>query len=212
MQYANPMAEHSGPIPRTPRAEVRRRLLDEAARVFAERGYDDARIDDIAHAAGFTKGAVYSNFGGKQGLFAAILDAGAEAELKDVMAGIADGAERGPVLDRVARTVARRIVDDTGRAQLGLEFAARAGRDERTREVLAPLRRAQRDAASRSIGEVAERTGARPSVDPDLAALILHCLTNGLTNERVADPEAISPELVERALTTVLTLLLPPDA
>ncbi|WP_083733359.1 TetR/AcrR family transcriptional regulator [Actinomadura sp. CNU-125] len=47
-----------------------------------------ARIEDIAHAAGFTKGAVYSNFGGKQELFGAVLGQGAQDELAAVTAEI----------------------------------------------------------------------------------------------------------------------------
>ncbi|MFD0539998.1 hypothetical protein ACFQY7_45700 [Actinomadura luteofluorescens] len=45
------MTDNRGPARRVPREEVRRRLLAEAVRVFTERGYDDARIEDIAHAA-----------------------------------------------------------------------------------------------------------------------------------------------------------------
>ncbi|MFF7556095.1 TetR family transcriptional regulator [Streptomyces olivaceus] len=56
-----------------PRDEVRRRLLAAAAQSFAERGYEDSKLEDIAHTAGFTKGAVYSNFAGKAELFGAVL-------------------------------------------------------------------------------------------------------------------------------------------
>ncbi|WP_228640184.1 TetR/AcrR family transcriptional regulator [Microtetraspora sp. AC03309] len=200
-----------GPARRVPREEVRRRLLAEAARVFAERGYVDARLEDIAHAAGFTKGAVYSNFGSKQELFAAVLSDGAEMELAAVMTEIRDTSALPTLIARVSSLVTRRIVGDTRRGYFGLEFAARAARDDRIRSVLTPMRRTQREGAARSIAEAAERTGARPSVDPDLAALILHCLTNGLTNEHLADPEKVNTETIERALSTVLFCLLPPD-
>lgn len=46
---------------------VRRALLDAAARVFARQGAEGAGLDDVAADAGFTKGAVYSNFGSKEG-------------------------------------------------------------------------------------------------------------------------------------------------
>ncbi|MEU6039630.1 helix-turn-helix domain-containing protein [Actinomadura sp. NPDC047616] len=204
------MTDSPGPARRVPREEVRRRLLAEAVRVFTERGYADARIEDIAHAAGFTKGAVYSNFGGKRELFGAILGKGAEDELATVTAEL-DG-DPATVIDRVARTITARIVGDTGRGQLGLEFAARAARDEKTRAVLTPMRRAQRDAAARAIAEATERTGTAPAVPAELAGLILHCLTNGLVNEHLADPEAVTADVIERAFATVLTALLPPPA
>ena len=52
---------------------TRQQLLDAAAVVFSARGYHVASIDDIADAAGFTKGAVYSNFASKEDLFLALI-------------------------------------------------------------------------------------------------------------------------------------------
>ncbi|MFF4235620.1 TetR/AcrR family transcriptional regulator [Actinomadura geliboluensis] len=206
------MTDNPGPARRVPREEVRRRLLAEALRVFTERGYADARLEDIAHAAGFTKGAVYSNFGGKQELFGAVLGTGAEDEFAAVAAEIGGTDDLGALIARIAELIAARIVGDTGRGQLGLEFAARAARDAPTRAVLAPMRRAQRDTAARSFAEVTERTGTRPAVPPELAGLILHCLTNGLVNEHLADPESVTADVIERAFTAVLTALLPSPA
>ncbi|MFE9106356.1 TetR/AcrR family transcriptional regulator [Actinomadura geliboluensis] len=206
------MTDNPGPARRVPREEVRRRLLAEALRVFTERGYADARLEDIAHAAGFTKGAVYSNFGGKQELFGAVLGTGAEDEFAAVAAEIGGTDDLGALIARIAELIAARIAGDTGRGQLGLEFAARAARDAPTRAVLAPMRRAQRDTAARSFAEVTERTGTRPAVPPELAGLILHCLTNGLVNEHLADPESVTADVIERAFTAVLTALLPPPA
>src|SRR5450759_2484874 len=60
-------------IRRPTREEVRRRLLDAALAVFAEHGFDTANLDQIAEAAGLTKGAIYSNFIGKDELFYAML-------------------------------------------------------------------------------------------------------------------------------------------
>ncbi|OLT33233.1 hypothetical protein BJF79_08120 [Actinomadura sp. CNU-125] len=78
--------------------------------------------------------------------------------------------------------------------------------------MLAPLRRAQRDTAARSVAEVTERTGTGAAVPPELAGLILHCLTNGLVNEHLADPENVTADVIRQAFTAVLTALLPPAA
>jgi len=54
----------------TPKAErTRAKLLQAAGRVIAEKGYEGASVGDIATAAGYTKGAVYANFGSKEQLF-----------------------------------------------------------------------------------------------------------------------------------------------
>lgn len=199
----------SGPTPRVPRAEVRRRLLAAAARVFAERGYADSRVEDIAYEAGFTKGAVYSNFGSKQGLFGALLGEGADAEHATVTARMRDTDDPAAAVRAAARLVAQRIAEDTERGRLGLEFAARAARDPRARDVAKPMRRAQRAAAARSVDEVVELTGLQPAVSPELAGLILHCLTNGLFMEHLTDPEKVGAETVEQALSAVLGALIP---
>src|ERR1700722_12611485 len=62
------------PRTRPTRGEVRDRILDAASKVFAAEGFAGATIDAIGQAAGFTKGAVYSNFESKDELFLALLD------------------------------------------------------------------------------------------------------------------------------------------
>lgn len=197
-----------GPVPRLPRDEVRRRLLTAAGRVFAERGYADSRLEDIARAAGFTKGAVYSNFGSKQELFGAVLSERSEAELSGVMAGFDEAADVSTLVEQAAHLVAQRIVHDAERSRLGLEIAARATRDEETRAVVTPMRRAQRAAAGGAVREVTERAGITPPVDPELAGVILHCLTNGLATEHLVDPEGVDATTAERALGAVLAWLI----
>jgi AcrR family transcriptional regulator len=65
--------DRTSPVPRTPRSEVRERLLAAGARVFAEQGVHEARLDAVAAAAGFSKGAVYSNFSSKEDLVAQVM-------------------------------------------------------------------------------------------------------------------------------------------
>jgi AcrR family transcriptional regulator len=49
-------------------------LLDAAEEVFAEKGFTPATLDDIAHTAGYTKGAIYKHFAAKEDLFLAVSD------------------------------------------------------------------------------------------------------------------------------------------
>src|SRR5215212_2721253 len=60
------------------RAATRRRLLDAAIAVVADRGFHAASVDAIAAEAGYSVGAIYSNFGGKDDLFLAVFDEHAE--------------------------------------------------------------------------------------------------------------------------------------
>src|SRR5437667_6210594 len=60
--------------PERRRELTRSALVDSAAELFAKRGFHAASLDDIAEAAGFTRGAIYSNFESKEELFFAVLE------------------------------------------------------------------------------------------------------------------------------------------
>src|ERR1700712_5679119 len=59
-------------------------LLEAAGRVFARRGLSQASVDEVAADAGFTKGAVYANFGSKEELFLEMLDVRFARRLADM--------------------------------------------------------------------------------------------------------------------------------
>src|SRR2546426_1180547 len=77
--------------------QTRTELLDAAARVFARRGYHKATVEEIAAEAGYTTGAVYSNFDGKEALFMAIADRQVEDRIAQIEAvgDAAGGTEAG---------------------------------------------------------------------------------------------------------------------
>ncbi|MGH3624294.1 MAG: TetR family transcriptional regulator [Sciscionella sp.] len=55
-------------------AERRQQLLDVARALFAEKGFDAASVEEIAHRAGVSKPIVYEHFGGKEGIYAVVVD------------------------------------------------------------------------------------------------------------------------------------------
>ncbi len=67
------MPSTATPRPRDAEA-TRAALLARAQREFADRGFDGARIDEIAAAAGINKRMIYAYFGDKEGLYRAVLD------------------------------------------------------------------------------------------------------------------------------------------
>jgi AcrR family transcriptional regulator len=85
------MATHPKPRLSRPerKAQTRSRILQSAARVFAREGFHAASVDTVAEAAGFSKGAVYSNFATKDDLFLALVDEemGRWSEALDGLAG-----------------------------------------------------------------------------------------------------------------------------
>src|SRR5690625_751592 len=75
-------------------AETRDKLLDAALQVFTEFGFHGASLEAIAGQAGYTKGAVYANFAGKEELFLAVIDRRIDRNLQ-AQADFAAAAARG---------------------------------------------------------------------------------------------------------------------
>ena len=90
------------------RSATRDRLIEAAMTVFAERGVGGATVEVICEAAGFTRGAFYSNFDSKDTLCLAVLSAQAQQNLaatEGAIAGLSDEMTTASVDDLVGRAV-----------------------------------------------------------------------------------------------------------
>ncbi|MFF0814578.1 TetR/AcrR family transcriptional regulator [Rhodococcus sp. NPDC003318] len=185
-------------LTRPSRTEVRRRLLDAAAEEFAERGFGAARLTEIARRAGFTKGAVYSNFDSKQDLFAELF-ADRSLELAGrVLAEIA-GLDVGAAAGRGGETISAWLVGDPGWALLVLEFGVQAAREPAVAEAYLRERRSLRRQIEELIAERAAEWGIR--VDARTTAITLMALISGLMLEHAVDPEQVDRRAVQAAVS-----------
>ena len=76
-------------------ASARRAQLVEVGRsVFAQRGYEAASVEEIADRAGITKPIVYEHFGGKEGLYAVVVDREIEYIVECIVEAISAGTPR----------------------------------------------------------------------------------------------------------------------
>jgi len=89
--------------PRLPRLERRRQLLEVSRRVFAERGFEAATLEEIAERAGISRPIVYGHFGDKQRLFEAVVNAEIARVETAVGDAIAAPGEPRAVLERGLR-------------------------------------------------------------------------------------------------------------
>jgi AcrR family transcriptional regulator len=78
----------------------REQLLDIGRRLFAEKGFDATSVEEIASTAGVSKPVVYEHFGGKEGLYAVVVDREVQ-RLLDAIAGSLSGHHPREVLERV---------------------------------------------------------------------------------------------------------------
>ncbi|MCW2866473.1 MAG: putative Transcriptional regulator, TetR family [Marmoricola sp.] len=210
MSTTTPAAPGAGQRRRPSREEVRRALLDAAARVFARQGIDAASVDDVAADAGFTKGAVYSNFGSKDALVAALVEDRVSAYLELGLEAVADPAlsltERAHALgDRLTRA------GDEQRDWhlLFLELWQRAVRSGSLDGVFLARRRELHAAVTLAIeGHLAHADGAAspssPAFAPAELATLLMGLANGFALERLVDPASVPDDLFGRVLAAVM--------
>lgn len=75
-------------------AERRAQLIDVGRSVFAERGFDATSVEEIADRAGVSKPVLYDHFGGKQGLYAVIIDREVELIVAQITEAIVCGTPR----------------------------------------------------------------------------------------------------------------------
>ncbi len=186
------------------RQQTREYLLQAAAEVFAERGFHAATLDEVAAAAGFTKGAVYSNFKNKEDLFLALLEDAYAREmtaLKDAMVGsdIPPEARLGDFVALIRGELQR--VPNMG--ALNLEFQLYALRNPAARARMNELEQEDIDAIAEIITAERQQRGIQDDEPAERTARIIVALFRGIAMMRTADPEAVGDELLEAAIAFV---------
>jgi AcrR family transcriptional regulator len=150
-------------------------LLDAAEDVFAEKGFAPATLDDIAHTAGYTKGAIYKHFATKEDLFLAVSDRYWRRyydKFADVMATAKQIGSR--ELDEIADRW-RQLSRDRGaeHAALGHEFNLYLLRNPEARERVAARRSEVVEALGKFIVEGVDRLGGTLLIPPSAFVQIL---------------------------------------
>lgn len=184
-------------------ARTRDQLLAAAREVFAHHGYDGASVDAIAAHAGFSKGAVYSNFAGKESIFLALLEIHTRDELAWFAEQLAASARIDDALERLRTAWAAREADvDWG--LLCLEFRLRAGRDPRFAAQVEELHAGQRRAFGGLISQLFARAGVRPPADPEELAMACMGVVQGLSLERATATTPLRPDLAGDSVVLIL--------
>jgi AcrR family transcriptional regulator len=183
------------------RGTARERLLDVAAEVFAERGYRSTTVDDIAAAAGLTKGAVYWNFDSKEALFAALIEERVDRRARELI-GV---TEHSPRETETAPVVSRGVTTFADEQQtlilLVQEYWALAVRDRKLRSAYRKRQRELRRRLATALEARHRTTGVPLTLPADKLATGIVALISGLAQERVTDPDAVPDELLGELLS-----------
>jgi len=187
--------------PERRRQLTREALVAAAAEVFTAKGFHAASLDEIADAAGFTRGAIYSNFGSKEELLFAVYD-----RLDDItLAGMADAIdERGggdPLGDATAAAAvwAKLLGRSRDMIALSLELHLYALRNPEAQERLARLERQATEKLAAFIEDAFERQGMKLEMPALDLADLGRAGVNGLELAAAVDEEnaARYRELIE---------------
>ena len=172
---------------RPTRQQTRTQLIAAAAAVFDEDGFGGASLDRIAERAGLTRGAIYSNFGGKDELFEAVVTDRVAARIEASISAILS-ASAGPdqALRAVGDALTQVTADDPAWHTAFVEYWVRSQRNPE----LAPTFRAGREAVRDTIAETlrvfAESGTQTLALSPDRLAIVILALSNGLAIEASA--------------------------
>jgi AcrR family transcriptional regulator len=196
-------------------AHTRAALLTTAASVFAERGYQGASIEEIAERAGYSHGAVYSNFAGKEDLFLAVFEEYMAERAQELATTQVELDEDAPLETR-ARALAdqwmERFAADRESFLLHLEFLGQAGREPGMAERFGTRSAALRETVAVYIAHFQKEEGAEAPLPPADLAMILRALGIGLAVEALVSPEAVREGLYGDFVELLVTMLREQDS
>jgi AcrR family transcriptional regulator len=183
------------------RARTRTELIDAAERLFTAQGFHATSLDSVAAEAGYTKGAVYSNFASKEDLFFAIYERRLEQRVAEFEAILVSAPTALDGIEQAALTAAPRSDRSDGWLAVFFEFWAHVLRHDELRGRFAGLHRRITAPLEAALVRHAEETGVQLPEDPQKMAIARYAMQLGLQLERLTQPELVDAELGARMLT-----------
>jgi AcrR family transcriptional regulator len=192
------------------KSQTRERLLDAAAEVFAQRGFEAASLDEVAAAAGYTKGAVYSNFAGKTDLLVALLERRIEVQSAEYSQRF-EGQDFETVARGMQAASAEQPESEKQFLVLAIEFWLHAMRDDKTRVLMAEQYEHARTVVSTFMVSAGYGSARHdPGMAPRDMAIVIEALGVGLALQAALDPDHVNLGL-EAVVVAKLLGLPPPD-
>jgi AcrR family transcriptional regulator len=178
---------------------TRRKLLDAAKRIFAQQGFEAARLEDIAAGAGYTRGAFYANFKGKEDIFFAIF----EEWVRERIESFTSAARRhSNPADKLAalRTHYAELATDRRLVLISMEFKLFALRHPEAHARLRVRHRRIRASFGALFSEIMSVLGKTIPIDYPAASACLGAVSQGLLLEHLLDPKTLSDGDVRNVL------------
>ena len=189
------------------RPNTRARLLEAATEVFADHGFQAVSINDLCAAAGFTRGAFYSNFDTKEELFLALWDERAD-QIIATIALLRDAIEQASVpLETALDLLADHELYDRRWFVLNTEFLLHAMRDDDAAALLSHHRERLRAELEALIGALMDGEGLAPPAGIELDELTRLVIAGheGCQNQTRVEGDRPARALFRTYLELVLT-------
>ena len=185
--------------------QTRERLLDAALVVFSRRGYYAASLDEIAAEAGYSKGAVYSNFSNKEELFLALIDR-RFAKDAEGYPGIASFMNEGLPFEKFEESFDFReeIMKDPTWNILMVEFFLYAMREGSNRAELAARYKQLRGLMEENLSALYTSLGKKPMLPVTELPWSVFALGMGMMLQFLIEPDGLPKGVYERALQQLL--------
>ena len=185
---------------RPTRDDTCEKLFEAAARVFEEQGIGGASIEAIAAAAGFSRGAFYSNFTSKDELIIAMLEDHVAQTVRRNLDLLAAHRTADDFIDAL-KTMDRSRHDPLGRSPLlHMELILFVARAEKRRPELAKRLRARRKLVAEIVETTVKNSGKTRHLDPAWAGAMLLALEDGFRLHRLIDPDTTPADSFLRAI------------
>jgi len=189
--------------------EARDELLAAALQVFARRGYQQAGVDEIAAAAGYSKGALYWHFSGKEELLMALLEERIDARMREMVALLESAPPDRDMSLEASREFARRLSSQRDAVLLEREYWSLAIRDPELRARYAERQRRLRGALAGALEERARHLGTPdlPMPAEDVARIVMSII-GGLYVDELIEPGSVRADLLGDTLALIYAGLL----
>ena len=178
---------------------TRQKLLAAAERIFARDGFEAARLEDIAAGAGYTRGAFYANFCGKEEIFFALLEKWVWQRIDSVRAVLRKQKTPRQKLAALRKHYAE-IAKDRRVVLISLEFKLFALRHPEAHARLQDRHRRLRAMWGELIAELLEALGRTLPISNTAASAACSSLAQGLLLEQLVDPKTLSEKDVRHIL------------
>ena len=187
------------------RANTRERLLTAARSAFARSGFHGASVDEIASEAGFSTGALYSNFDGKEDLFLVLMECEIDEHAREISEAVGARDSMAEKATGGARQWMTMIDREPELLLLFMEFWAYGVRDPQMRPKVAARFAQMREVITKLIADGVREFDLELDIPAEQLALVIDALADGIARQKLADPDAVPDDLMGKVLALLLS-------